>query len=109
MAPTNERRKVNCNILIWPHTMLSAVFQVNGPVFMTQNGFEKKIKKRTLRERERESERERERGRERENASRCFEPSQSLRIISGLKTNFNPSLSYSAYKSLNINHNFSTN
>ena len=38
----------------------------------------------------------------------CFQPSQPLRIISKLKTNFNPSLSYRADKSLNVNHNFST-
>ena len=31
----------------------------------------------------------------------CFEPSQPRRIISGLKTNFSPSPSYSAYKSRN--------
>ena len=35
---------------------------------------------------------------------RCFEPSQPLRIISGLKTNFNPSLTYSAHRSLDVNH-----
>ena len=34
--------------------------------------------------------------------SRCFEPSQPLKIISGLKTNFNLSLVYSAHKSLNV-------
>ena len=34
----------------------------------------------------------------------CFEPSQPLRIIPGLTTNFNPSLSCSAYKSLDVNH-----
>ena len=38
----------------------------------------------------------------------CFEPSQPLRIISGLKTNFNPSFNYSTHKSLKVNHNFST-
>ena len=37
-----------------------------------------------------------------------FEPSQPLGIISGLKTNFNPSLSYSACKSLHVNRNMST-
>ena len=31
----------------------------------------------------------------------CFEPSQPLGIISGLKTNFTPSLSYSAHQSFN--------
>ena len=30
--------------------------------------------------------------------TQCFEPSQPLRIISGLKTNFSPSPSYSAHK-----------
>ena len=34
-----------------------------------------------------------------------FEPSRPLGIISGLKTNSNPSLSYSAHKSFNTNHN----
>ena len=38
----------------------------------------------------------------------CFEPSQPLRIISGLKEDFNPSLRYSAYESMNAYHNFST-
>ena len=33
--------------------------------------------------------------------SRCLEPSQPLRIISGLKTNFRPSLGYSVQSSLN--------
>ena len=33
--------------------------------------------------------------------------SSSLLIISGLKTNFNPSLSYSAHKSFNTDHNIS--
>ena len=33
--------------------------------------------------------------------SGCFEPCQPQRIISGLKTYFNPSPSYSAYKLLN--------
>ena len=37
-----------------------------------------------------------------------FEPSQPRRIISGLKTNFNPSFSYSAHKSFKTNHNIST-
>ena len=37
-----------------------------------------------------------------------FEPSQPLWIISGLKTNFYPSLSYSAHKSFKTNHNIST-
>ena len=37
-----------------------------------------------------------------------LESSQPLRITSGLKTNFSPSLTYSAHKSLNINHKFST-
>ena len=40
--------------------------------------------------------------------SRCFEPSQPLGITSGLKTNFHPSLSYSAHKSFKTNHNIST-
>ena len=35
-------------------------------------------------------------------------PSQALGIISGLKTNVNPSLCYSAHKSFNANHNIST-
>ena len=38
----------------------------------------------------------------------CFEPSQSLGAASGLNTNSNLSLSYSAHKSFNINHNIST-
>ena len=38
----------------------------------------------------------------------CFEPSQPLGVTSGLNTNFNLSLSYSAKKSFNINHNIST-
>ena len=38
----------------------------------------------------------------------CFEPSQPLMITSGLKTNFSPSLTYSADKSLNVNHDFPT-
>ena len=38
----------------------------------------------------------------------CFEPSEPLRIRSGLKTNFSPSLVYSRHTSLNVNHNFST-
>ena len=36
----------------------------------------------------------------------CFEPNQPLRIISGLKTNFNPFFSYSTHKSVNSNHYF---
>ena len=36
----------------------------------------------------------------------CFEPSQPLRVISGLKTNFSLSLSYFVHKSLDTNHNF---
>ena len=36
-----------------------------------------------------------------------FESDQPLRFISGLETNFNPSVSYSAYKSLNVYHNIS--
>ena len=35
----------------------------------------------------------------------CFQPSQPLGITSGLNTNANVSLSYSAHKSFNINHN----
>ena len=38
----------------------------------------------------------------------CFQPSQSLGTTSGLKTNSNPSLTYSAHKSLNINQNVFT-
>ena len=38
----------------------------------------------------------------------CLEPSQLLAIISELKTNVNPSLSYSAHKSFNTNYNIST-
>ena len=38
----------------------------------------------------------------------CFEPSQLVGVTSGLNTNFNLSLSYSAHKSYNINHNIST-
>ena len=38
----------------------------------------------------------------------CFEPSQPLGVTSGLNTNSNQSLSYSAHKSFNINHNIST-
>ena len=38
----------------------------------------------------------------------CFEPIQPLVTTSGMKTNVNPSLSYSAYKSFKTNHNFST-
>ena len=37
----------------------------------------------------------------------CFEPSQPVGIISGLKTNSIPSLSYSAHQSFNTNHNVS--
>ena len=37
----------------------------------------------------------------------CFEPSQPLWIISGLKTNFNPSVSNSPHKSFNTNQNIS--
>ena len=40
--------------------------------------------------------------------SSCFEPSQPLGVTSGLNTTFNQSLSYSAHKSLNIDHNIST-
>ena len=36
--------------------------------------------------------------------SRCFEPSQPQSIMSGLKTNFNWSPSYSFHKSWNISH-----
>ena len=35
----------------------------------------------------------------------CFEPSQHLGIISEMKTNLNPSLTFSAHKSFNIGHN----
>ena len=38
----------------------------------------------------------------------CIEPIQPLWIKSGLKTNFNPSLSYSTHKSRNVNHNIYT-
>ena len=38
----------------------------------------------------------------------CFEPSRPLGITPGLKTNFSPSLGYSAHKSLNVYHNFFT-
>ena len=38
----------------------------------------------------------------------CFEPSQPVGMISGQKTNFNPSLSRSADKLFNSNHNTST-
>ena len=38
----------------------------------------------------------------------CFEPSQSLGAASGLNTNSNLSLSYSAHKSFNINQHIST-
>ena len=38
----------------------------------------------------------------------CFEPSQLLGITSGLNTNSNLSLNYSARKSFNTNHNIST-
>ena len=37
-----------------------------------------------------------------------FEPSQPLAVTSGLNTNSNLSLNYSAHKSFNINHNIST-
>ena len=37
----------------------------------------------------------------------CLEPSQTLRVTSGLNTNSNLSLSYSAHKSFDINHNIS--
>ena len=37
----------------------------------------------------------------------CFEPSQPLRVTSGLNMTSNQSLSYSARKSLNIDHNIS--
>ena len=39
--------------------------------------------------------------------SRYFEHSQPLGIISRLKTNFNPSPSYSAHTSNNVNYNIS--
>ena len=35
----------------------------------------------------------------------CVEPSQLLGIVSRLKTNFSPSLSHSAQKSFNVDHN----
>ena len=38
----------------------------------------------------------------------CFEPCQPLEVTSGLNTNSDLSLSYSAHKSSNINHNIST-
>ena len=38
----------------------------------------------------------------------CFEVSQPLGITEVLKTNFNPSLGYSAHKSFNTSHNIST-
>ena len=38
----------------------------------------------------------------------CFEPSQPLEVTSGLNTTSNQSLSYSAHKSVNIDHNIST-
>ena len=38
----------------------------------------------------------------------CFKPSQLPGVTSGLNTNFNLSLCYSAHKSFNINHNIST-
>ena len=38
----------------------------------------------------------------------CFEPSQPIRIITGPKTNFNLSHSYSAHKSLYVSHNSSS-
>ena len=38
----------------------------------------------------------------------CFERSQPLGSISGLKTNSNPSLSYSAHQSIKTNHSIST-
>ena len=38
----------------------------------------------------------------------CFEPSQPLGILSGLKTNSKPSLSYSAHKPSKANKNIST-
>ena len=38
----------------------------------------------------------------------CFEPSQPLGVTSGLNKNSDLSLSYSAHKSFNINHNIST-
>ena len=38
----------------------------------------------------------------------CYEPSQPLGVTSGLNTNSNLSLSYSAHKSFNINHNIFT-
>ena len=38
----------------------------------------------------------------------CFEPSQPLGVTLGLNTNPNLSVSYSAHKSFNINHNIST-
>ena len=47
-------------------------------------------------------------GRRFSSVSCCFEPSQALGITSGLKTKFNPSLSYSAHKSLNVDQNFCT-
>ena len=44
---------------------------------------------------------------DRQLVSWCFEPSQPLGIVSRLKTDFNPSLSYLANKSFNANHNIS--
>ena len=40
--------------------------------------------------------------------SKCFEPSQPLGVVSGLKTRSKPSLTYSARRSPYINQNFST-
>ena len=40
--------------------------------------------------------------------SRCFEFTQPLRIVLGLKANISASLSHSAHKSRKINHHFST-
>ena len=39
-------------------------------------------------------------------ASRCFEPSQALRIVSGLKTNLSPPPRYTAHNSVDVNHIF---
>ena len=49
-----------------------------------------------------------ERKRETELVCWCFEPSQLRGVTPGLNTNSYPSLSYSAHKSFNINHNIST-
>ena len=71
----------------------------------TKNRKTKKQKQKTKRKKERRKAK-RERKEEQYILSWCLEPSQPLWIISGLKTNPSPSLSFSAHKSDNVNDSF---